>query len=50
MIPPIAIALGALVRGEALAPQAFLGLALLALGLMLLDGRILRLFRRPSAT
>lgn len=50
MIPPIAIAFGALVRGEALAPQAFLGLALLALGLMLLDGRILRLFRRPSAT
>jgi drug/metabolite transporter (DMT)-like permease len=50
MIPPIVIALGALVRGEALAPQAFLGLALLAFGLTVLDGRILRLIRRPSAT
>ena len=50
MIPPIAIALGALVRGEALAPHAFLGLALLATALALLDGRILRLGRRPTAT
>lgn len=50
MIPPVAIALGALVRGEALAPQAFVGLALLGAGLALLDGRILRRLRRPSAT
>lgn len=39
MIPPIAIALGAAVRGEALPTQAFLGFALLALGLVVLDGR-----------
>lgn len=41
MIPPIAIALGAAARGEALAPQAFLGLGLLAAGLIVLDGRLL---------
>lgn len=46
MLPPIAIALGALARGEALAPHAFLGLALLAAGLALLDGRIVRAFGR----
>ena len=33
IIPPVAIVLGALTRGEALAPGAFLGLALLAAGL-----------------
>jgi drug/metabolite transporter (DMT)-like permease len=50
MIPPIAIALGALARGETLAPHAFLGLALLGLGLAFLDGRLVRLLRpRPSA-
>jgi drug/metabolite transporter (DMT)-like permease len=39
LIPPMAIALGALVRDEALPPQAFAGLALLATGLMLLNRR-----------
>lgn len=48
MIPPVAIALGALVRGEALAPNAFLGLGLLAAGLAILDGRVLRLL--PAAS
>lgn len=43
LIPPIAIVLGALVLGERLAPEAFAGFALLALGLAMLDGRILRL-------
>ena len=41
MIPPVAIALGALARGEALAAHAFLGLGLLAAGLAVLDGRML---------
>ncbi|WP_044006708.1 DMT family transporter [Jannaschia sp. CCS1] len=45
LIPPVAIVLGALVLGERLAPQAFAGFALLALGLLILDGRILRLSR-----
>jgi len=40
LIPPVAITLGAAVRGEALSPNAFAGLALLALGLSILDGRI----------
>lgn len=41
LIPPVAIILGAVVLGERLAPQAFLGFALLALGLLILDGRML---------
>ncbi len=40
LIPPIAIALGAVVYGEALHLFAYLGFALLALGLLILDGRI----------
>lgn len=50
LVAPVAIVLGAAVRGEALAPSAFAGFALLALGLLVLDGRILRAFRKPSAT
>lgn len=46
MIPPIAITLGAVVRGEALPPQAFLGFALLALGLAVLDGRAVAWIRQ----
>lgn len=48
IVPPVAIALGALVRGEALSPNAFLGLALLAAGLAVLDGRLWRRLRRPA--
>ncbi len=48
MIPPIAILLGAWARDEALAPNAYLGFALLALGLLILDGRILRLLTRKD--
>jgi drug/metabolite transporter (DMT)-like permease len=49
MIPPVAIALGAAVRGEALGPGAFLGLGLLAAGLALLDGRVLAVPPRRRA-
>ncbi|WP_243613787.1 DMT family transporter [Shimia aestuarii] len=40
LIPPFAIALGALVLGEALAPRAYFGFVLLALGLLVLNGRL----------
>ncbi len=46
LVVPVAITLGVLVRGETLSAQALTGFALLALGLMILDGRILRVFRR----
>ncbi|SMX50841.1 DMT family transporter [Maliponia aquimaris] len=46
LIPPVAIVLGALVRGEELHTEAYAGLLLLALGLAVLDGRLLRWRRR----
>lgn len=39
IIPPVAIVLGALVLHEALRPQAFAGFGLLALGLLILNGK-----------
>jgi drug/metabolite transporter (DMT)-like permease len=39
LVAPVAIALGATIRGEALGPSAYAGFALLALGLIILDGR-----------
>lgn len=42
MIPPFAISFGALFLGERLAPTVYLGLAVIALGLLVTDGRILR--------
>lgn len=48
LIAPFAIVLGAVLLGEALHPEAYVGFALLALGLMILDGRIWRL-RKGSA-
>lgn len=50
MIPPVAILLGASVRGEALHASAFAGFGLLAAGLLILDGRLLRLLRQRPAT
>jgi drug/metabolite transporter (DMT)-like permease len=44
LVPPVAILLGGLFLGESLAPQDFLGLALIALGLAAIDGRLLSLF------
>jgi drug/metabolite transporter (DMT)-like permease len=40
LVPPVAILLGALFLSETLAPQDFLGLALIALGLAAIDGRL----------
>ncbi|PTX55791.1 EamA domain-containing membrane protein RarD [Litoreibacter ponti] len=45
LIAPVAIILGALVLGEQLAPRAYAGFALLALGLLVLDGRVMRFLR-----
>ena len=41
IIPPVSIILGAVVLKEALSPNVFVGLALLILGLVILDGRLL---------
>ena len=47
LVPPVAILLGSLFLGETLAPQDFAGLALIALGLAAIDGRLLtKLSRR----
>jgi drug/metabolite transporter (DMT)-like permease len=48
LVPPVAILLGGLFLGETLAPQDFAGLALIALGLAAIDGRLVSaLSRRP---
>jgi drug/metabolite transporter (DMT)-like permease len=43
LVAPMAIIAGALTFGEALPPRAYAGFAILALGLLILDGRVLRL-------
>jgi drug/metabolite transporter (DMT)-like permease len=43
LVPPVAILLGGLFLGETLAPQDFIGLTLIALGLAAIDGRVLSL-------
>ena len=45
LVSPIAILLGAVFLGETLAPQDFAGLALIALGLAAIDGRLLSAWR-----
>ncbi len=45
LIPPVAILLGAWILDETLPPRAYLGFALLGLGLVIIDGRMFR--RRP---
>jgi len=49
MVPPTAILLGWLILGERLTAGQFGGLAFIALGLALIDGRLVTLFRRPKA-
>lgn len=46
MIPPFAIGLGAAFLGETLEQEAILGFALIAMGLLITDGRALHLLRR----
>ena len=41
LVSPIAILLGTLVLGESLLPQAYLGFGLVALGMLVIDGRLL---------
>ena len=48
MIAPVAIIAGALILGEKLTANAYLGFAVLAAGLIVLDGRILRRVRGPA--
>ncbi|MEM6588704.1 MAG: DMT family transporter [Pseudomonadota bacterium] len=45
LVPAVAIALGALILEERLPPQAYAGFAIIALGLLITDGRV---FRRLS--
>ena len=45
LVPPFAILFGSLFLSEVLAPQDFIGLVLIALGLAAIDGRLLRRFR-----
>jgi drug/metabolite transporter (DMT)-like permease len=46
LVPPVAILLGSLFLSETLAPQDFAGLALIALGLAAIDGRLLSALRK----
>ena len=46
LIPPFAITLGVLVLGESLAPISLVGFAFIALGLIIIDGRAIRLLQR----
>ena len=50
LIPVSAILLGSLVLGERLSASHFLGMALIALGLLSIDGRIFAMLRRAPAT
>lgn len=47
LVPPVAILLGAVLLNETLAPHDFAGLALIALGLAAIDGRLLTVLSRP---
>ncbi|WP_310467226.1 DMT family transporter [Sphingomonas sp.] len=48
LVPPTAILLGVLFLGEVIAPNDFAGLALIALGLAAIDGRLFGRLRRPA--
>lgn len=50
LIPPFAIGLGALVLGEKMEPEAFIGFAIIAIGFAVTDGRLVSvLFGRAKA-
>ena len=44
LLVPFAILFGVIFFGESLSPQAYLGFGLLALGMAVLDGRVLAKF------
>lgn len=46
LVAPVAIVLGAVFLGEQLEPRAYVGFAILGLGLLMLDGRILKLWSK----
>ncbi len=46
LVAPVAIVLGTLARDETLPPQAYAGFAILALGLVVLDGRVFKRFKK----
>jgi len=48
LIPVSAILLGALILGEDLQPKHFIGMAMIALGLAAIDGRLFTLLLRPG--
>ena len=50
LVAPVAIIAGAVILNEALTPNAYAGFALLALGLLILDGRLFRLTRSDRLT
>lgn len=50
LIPPSAILLGAIFLNEQLKPSHFLGLTLIMLGLLSIDGRVAKLLKRERAT
>jgi hypothetical protein len=52
LVPPVAILLGAAFPQRSLGPKDFAGLALIALGLAAIDGRLLNALRArlPQAT
>lgn len=50
LVPVSAILLGVLVLGESLSTRHVVGIAGIALGLAAIDGRVLRLFRRRTAS
>lgn len=47
LVAPVAIVAGAVVLGEQLQPNAYAGFALLALGLVLIDGRVFKRIQAP---
>jgi drug/metabolite transporter (DMT)-like permease len=47
LIPVVALLLGAAFLGEAVTPRALIGMAIIALGLAAIDGRLIRLISRP---
>ena len=49
LIAPVAVVLGAVVYHEALPATAYLGLGLLALGMLVIDGKVLAIFRVKTA-